>query len=183
MLLRSCALVSAVIFSASMASAADPGDALKSCAALTDGAARLACYDKLSAPAASVAAPAAVNTAVPVVPAAQTKPEQFGSEGLPMAAPVATDGSNAAAPAAPEALDSISDEVKTVQYNRLGSFTVTLRNGQVWQQLAGDSDKARFDAFDGNGDPTVVTVERGILGSYNLSVNGHGRVFKVKRVK
>ncbi|MGB8601869.1 MAG: hypothetical protein WCD42_06705, partial [Rhizomicrobium sp.] len=109
-------------------------------------------------------------------------PEQFGSEGLPVTTAAAAPSAGGSAPVQ-QALDSISEEVKEVHYSRLGTFTVTLQNGQVWQQLNGDPDKAHFAAFDGNGDPTTVTIERAILGSYNLSINGHGRIFKVKRVK
>lgn len=179
MLLRSAAFASAVILTmfpaVFPALAADPPDAMKSCAVLTDANARLACYDKLAA---LSAAPAAAPVAAPVLPAAQVRPEQFGSEVLPMPTKAAADG----APVQ-EALEQISDEVKAVKYNPYGLFTVTLQNGQVWQQQQGDSDKARFQLFDSNGDPTRVTISRGVIGSYNLSVDGSNRVYKVRRVK
>lgn len=175
MLLRSAVLVSAVVLTVFPALAADPPDAMKACAVLTDANARLACYDKLAAPA---TAPSVAPVSAPVLPAAQVRPEQFGSEVLPMPAQTTADG----APAQ-EALEQISAEVKAVRYNPYGLFTVTLQNGQVWQQQQGDSDKARFQPFDGNGDPTRVTISRGVIGSYNLSVDGSSRVYKVRRVK
>jgi hypothetical protein len=105
-------------------------------------------------------------------PDKQTTPKQFGSENLPPA-PRAPDVA-----AAPKPLDSITAGVEDVAFNPFGRFTVFLDNGQIWQQLQGDTDKARFPKgkFD-------VTIERGLLGSYNLTVEGHGRLYKVKRLK
>lgn len=159
------------------ASADDLAAALGRCAAIPISGPRLACYDGLAAPykpatstpAPVAPAPAAASVAVPapVPQALQSKPEQFGSEALAVAPETAS-----------AALDSITATVRTVRYNPLGRFTVTLDNGQVWQQSPGDSDKARFPK-----DGAVVTITRGALGSYNLTIGGAARLFKVNRIQ
>jgi hypothetical protein len=50
----------------------------------------------------------------------------------------------------------------------------------VWRQLQGDADRAHFKS---NARDNRVTVSRGALGSYNLSINGSGKIYKVTRVK
>jgi hypothetical protein len=55
---------------------------------------------------------------------------------------------------------------------------VFLEGGQVWRQLEADSGRANFRRS-GN----TVTISRGLIGSYNMQINGSNAVFKVKRVK
>jgi hypothetical protein len=55
---------------------------------------------------------------------------------------------------------------------------VFLDNGQIWQQLQGESEHANFSR---SGD--TVTISRGFIGSYNLQINDSHKVFKVKRIK
>jgi hypothetical protein len=57
---------------------------------------------------------------------------------------------------------------------------VFLANGQVWRQLQGDADRARFRT---NPKDNTVTISRGAFGSYSLTLNGSDKVFKVTRVK
>lgn len=153
--------------------AADPVAALKSCAALAEPSARLVCYDALAAQlqsaAVSVASPAPV--VAPALPQMQVRPEQFGSESLPSA-------TVADAPV-PAALDNIMDKVTAVSFSASGRFTVTLANGQVWQQVPGDTDKAYFPR---KGD-VQVRISRGTIGSYNLSIGTNNAVYKVHRVR
>ena len=106
-------------------------------------------------------------------PARQTKPEQFGSEALPP--PPVSPG--AAPPARP--LDSITAMVTDYAFNPYGRFTVFLDNGQIWRQIDGDTDQAHFSKREKD----QVTIERALIGSYNLSIAGHAHVFKVKRIK
>lgn len=105
-------------------------------------------------------------------PEQQKTPAQFGSEDLP--APPAAPGAAAAEP-----LDSITADVSDVAFGYFGRFTVFLANGQIWQQLQGDTAIAKFDKHGKNS----VTISRGALGSYNLKVDGHTGLFKVKRLK
>jgi hypothetical protein len=196
--------VLAAVLSLCAAARAAPADDLKTglaqCAALSDARARLACYDRLAAgppaetPAAAVAAaPSAPVPAAPekdqsgtslfgldvghwfgggggAKPDTQTTPAQFGGDEVP-APPQAS--------AAPEAkrLDSITAAVVDYYYNPNGNFTVVLDNGQIWQQLNGDTDRARFKGKD------QVTVSRGFWDSYNLVIAGVTGLYKVHRVK
>jgi len=105
-------------------------------------------------------------------PSGQMTPAQFGSEAL--APPPAAPGQ-----AAPEPLDSITATVDDFALNPFGRFTVFLDNGQIWKQLEGDTGKAYFSKNSKN----RVAISRGMIGSYNLVINDHGNLFKVKRIK
>jgi hypothetical protein len=170
-------------FSALAAPDDDSGGAIAACAALKDRDARLACFDALSGALKPAATPPPVPAIVPppAAPAfvalpppkpapatAQTTPEVFGSESLPAEA----------SPDAAPPLDSISAAVAKVSFGPTGRFTVVLDNGQVWQQLTGDTDKARFPS-----DTVMVTISRGLIGSYNLSIGDSAKTFKVRRIK
>jgi hypothetical protein len=105
-------------------------------------------------------------------PALQTTPQQFGSESLPPPP---------AAPGAPplEPLDHIAATVSDFAYNPFGRFVVFLDNGQIWQQIQGDTDQAHFS----KSKKDQVTISRGLLGSYNLVIGDHSGLYKVKRIK
>jgi hypothetical protein len=105
--------------------------------------------------------------------AAQATPQQFGSERLPP--PPAAPG----APPPVEPLDQITATVSDFAYNPYGRFVVFLDNGQIWQQLQGDSSQARFS----KNRKDQVTISRGFMGSYNLTIGDHAALFKVKRIK
>jgi len=167
------------------------------CAAVTDNTARLACYDalaqQLKAPPGqpAPAEPAATADNRPwydpdrifgTSPEQQTRPEQFGGENLKPPAPPPPKPGEAAPPAPPpppEAIDSISAKVTDFALNPYGRFVVFLDNGQIWQQLEGDTDRAYFNKAGGD----TVVISRGLLGSYNLVINDKGIAFKVKRIK
>ena len=203
--LRLFVAVSAII-AATPAFAQDgsPGDllqALSQCATVSDSQARLACYDGLSPRVkAAMAAPPAAQPPAQVAarhepteqeqkswfgfdmgdlfgtsPAVQTTPQQFGEERTPAA--------NAAIEERREekkVVDEISAKLTEYAYNPFGKFIVFLDNGQVWKQIQGDSDHAMFrhEAAD-----NTVTISRGLLGSYNLSINDGSHVYKVSRLK
>jgi hypothetical protein len=65
------------------------------------------------------------------------------------------------------------------QFNALGTFTVTLENGQVWRQVDGDTDHAHWKK---PASSYVVTVTPGFLKSYNFQVRGLPGLFKVQRI-
>ena len=111
-----------------------------------------------------------------VSPQAQTTPQQFGSENL--AAPPPPPGQHASA-APPPPLDSITATVSDYSFNPYGKFMVVLENGQIWRQLQGDSGTAHFN----KGEKNTVVIERGMLGSYNLTINDSVKTYKVERLK
>ena len=187
-----CALFLALPATAKAGPAADVLKAMGQCAAVADEHERLACYDKLAAQAAQVLAqmPPAPHAGPPTAeeqkswfgfdlgglfgnsPAQQTTPEKFGSENLPAKPPAPGE-----APPPPP-LESISATVTDFAYTPFGQFIVFLDNGQVWRQIEGDTDHANFDRKG-----STVTISRGWLGSYGLTIAGSDKVFKVKRVK
>jgi hypothetical protein len=196
-----------LVVSAANAADADLGFSIGRCATLADDKARLACYDDIaaqlkaagsqsaataqSAPAQAAAAQPPAQTASQAQkeeswfgfvgswfggstpPTKQTTPAQFGSESIapPPVPPGAT--------AEPGPLDHISSGVTEVAFNYFGRFTVFLDNGQVWKQLEADTGSAPFSRHQKD----TVTISRGLLGSYNLVINGHTAMFKVKRIK
>jgi hypothetical protein len=189
--------VAIALFQAVPALAGPQDDALTAvakCASIADDHARLACYDA-AAPqvkAATEAIPAQVATVPPQqtqngdswfgLPdifggrSAQTTPKEFGNDDLPAPPPPPP---AAGQPASPPVIDSITAGVSDYAFNPFGHFTVFLDNGQIWQQLEGDVDVAHFS----RSHPNKVTISRGALGSYELSINDQDSVFKVKRLK
>jgi hypothetical protein len=66
------------------------------------------------------------------------------------------------------------------RFDAQGLFTATLDNGQVWRQMPGDVQKARWKKPAAG---YAVTVARGALGSTNFSVQDQPILFKVERVR
>jgi hypothetical protein len=197
--LSAAAAAAALFLCASTTFAGSREDALNAvarCAVLKEDHARLACYDATAAQvkdalAAPIAPQATATTeeqqkswfGLPEIfggggHPAQTTPQQFGNEYLPPPPPPAPVPGQPVRPA-PEVIDSIAAGVSDYAFNPFGRFTVFLDNGQIWQQLQGDTDQARFK----KSSPNTVTISRGMLGSYNLKVNDSVGIFKVKRLK
>jgi hypothetical protein len=99
------------------------------------------------------------------MPAAQAAPP--GGFGLP-------------ARKAPEASsDHVVSRMVSYSFDRYDIFTVRLENGQVWHQLDGDTNYARWKKPAGS---YTVEIVRGFFGSYNLTVRGVAGMYKVKRI-
>jgi hypothetical protein len=168
-------------------------DGLQKCATVAEDKARLACYDALVHPAQQALArpPEPQEASHPPTkeeqkswfgfdlsglfnssPSQQATPQQFGAENLPATKQKVEE--------AKEEVDSISAGVTEYAYTPLGKFIVFLDNGQVWRQIQGDADRAQFHKS-----PTdnKVTISRGWIGSYNLTLNDGNKAFKVERVK
>jgi hypothetical protein len=127
-------------------------DSLLACRKVTNEAERVRCYDtqidKMSAP-----TPAVIRS-TPMEPAAK-----FGKETLPMAA------RPKAAPPEEVALDSTIQSLKKVARSK---YTITLANGQVWQQEEASDTALFFKVGDG------VRIEKSSLGSYHMSTSATG---------
>jgi hypothetical protein len=169
--------VAVTVLVASPALAQSPQDLLREiarCSETPDAAARLRCFDAaaervkplLEAPA---AAPAATATPSPAEafglsrPAAPvTRPEQFGKP-----------------PPRPEELQSLTATATEFAKTARGKALFVLDNGQVWRQLDSDGTEVANPparAF-------KVTIERGSLGSYNLTMEGRNSLIKVTRIR
>ena len=154
------------------------------CSGITDSATRLACYDALMprVRAALAAGPAQLSredqtslfglTLPDIFGSSEpTSPQAFGANDLPAPPPE---------PGTPQPVDSITATVTDFATTPTGKFIVFLDNGQVWRQQ--DSDRGTIH-FKHTMSENHVTISRGMLGSYVLSLNGSNRVFKVTRVK
>jgi len=135
------------------------------CLAFTGAVERLSCYDRLARGAASGALAAPMPPPGPRA-SIQPPPPSLGQEELPGRAPVATP-------------DRVAAEITNFQKNPAGRFTVFLANGQVWQQVAGDTTAAQYQS----GRTRNVTISRGSFGSYDLKFNDRNVAFKVRRVR
>jgi hypothetical protein len=196
-------LIAAAVVLTAAASAAGLEDDIARCAVQSGDAARLACYDAIAAhlksvPVAAVAAqpapapaaqpapatpiapvaaapvaPAPVAAAAPAAkpPAATTAQAEFGAENL-------TETAREAA-GQPAPLDEIKSGVTEVYLTLKGRFIVTLANGQIWRQIDSDTGRPRFNKNGGD----TVTISRGMIGGYNLVVDGRTGLFKVARIK
>jgi hypothetical protein len=189
-----CAVIFSCLAGVTLAEPADDLLAgLHKCAAVADDKARLACYDALAPQAQTVLAthsapqesprPATkeeqeswfgfdVGSLFGSSPAQQTTPQQFGSENLP--------STRAKEETAKAELESITAGVTEYAYTPFGKFIVFLDNGQIWRQLEGDADRAYFRKA---AKDNKVTIGRGLIGSYNLTLNDSSKVYKVTRVK
>lgn len=163
--------------------------AMDQCSAIADKDKRLACFDQLSVQVKQAIAEGPRNGPPTAEqqkswfgfdfgnifggPSQQTTPAQFGSENLP--APPRKEGE----PPPEGPIDSITANVTDYALNPFGKFVVFLESGQVWKQIGGEADIANFKKSGGN----TVLISRGLLGSYNMQINGSNKVFKVKRVK
>jgi hypothetical protein len=173
--------------------AADPLAGLLACRAMTDAAARLACFDRetaalASAPAAPVAVAPATTAPVAAAPVAAspiTSPAA-PSPALPTAPPLTPEqkfGLSSSSIAAKEAAGTQAPKETKLQA-RITGLTLagdgrtlfTLDNSQVWRQLEADG----TDVMARLGDP--VTISRGLLGSYWLALKT-GRGCKVSRLR
>jgi hypothetical protein len=179
--------------------ASQPLAPLLACRALTDGAARLACFDRESATLATVSPPVSQATSVPTAPATlSTSTAPQAPSPTPMASVTA---STAPQPAPARPTDSkenfglpdaavaqkevaagtraadlpkIDAHLTALSVSASGQATFILDNGQVWRQLLSEG-----DLFAKPGD--LVTISRGFLNSYWLKVQS-GRGCKVTRI-
>ncbi|QUN05618.1 hypothetical protein KDN34_15740 [Shewanella yunxiaonensis] len=163
---------------------------LAHCSTITDQSARLACYDHLAQAVtqAKKTIPAnepAMNPKdllVPSEPIAENSVSAPEKPAAPIPTP-ATPKNNEKAVAqfgapverADAALEQIQDVVTKAQKGLRGTFTITLSNGQVWQQI--DSESFRIK----NGQKVVI--EKAALGSFLLKVEGSNRTIRVKRLQ
>jgi hypothetical protein len=183
----------AVVVFAPVATAASRDDTLAAvakCATILDDKLRLGCYDALT-----LQVRDALGTPPGTLAHNPTQDEQkswfgfdiaglFGGDKRPETTPQQFGQENVqpnAASAAPEMqeIDSITAGV-TDYSSRDNKFIVFLDNGQIWQQLSGDNNVARFKT---NPKDNTVTISRGFLKSYNLKLNDANSYYKVKRLK
>lgn len=171
------AIALCLVFGAGPAHADATRDALievAKCADIADSAERLKCFDAAVPHAKdALAAPAPVAKEKSLLdwfgfgrPTPVTKPEDFGKP--------------APEPAAGEEITQIKATVLEFARTLRGKCLFVLDNGQVWRQIDGDSTVVRDPE---EGSTLRVTIETGLLNSYNLVIEGRKGLIKVSRVK
>ncbi|GGE79566.1 hypothetical protein [Niveispirillum cyanobacteriorum] len=154
------------------ASAAGQDDVLK-CLGIVDNGARLACYDRTvpalrHTPQPPAAPSAPVPPAAPAVAAPVNKEQAFGAERI--------DRKDAPAGTVAQEAESITAKLTSVSQQTTDRYTFTLDNGQVWSQVV-----ARSIA---NAKPgKLVKIEKGMFGSFTMTIDGVTGIIKVRRVK
>ncbi|HUO82907.1 MAG TPA: hypothetical protein VM616_08630 [Gammaproteobacteria bacterium] len=158
-------------------------ESLAACAGLSDDALRLGCYDALAELAADETPR---GTDAPAAGSARNYPVE--GEPVPAVPPPAEPPP---APAVAErgnmdlfglenrATEDI-DEIKSRFAGRFegwsGHTLFPLENGQVWRQT--ESDKLSWSA-----DNPMITISKGVFGSFRLGVEGVNKTVRVERVK
>jgi len=111
-------------------------------------------------------------------------------------APVQTAAATTAPPASPEAsfgasrlpktestgakdLSSIRSVITDYAHTPIGRIIIFLENGQVWRQIDGDTKRLRLR----KGKSYTAEIEKGVLGSFDLAVDGIDGFVKVTRIK
>jgi hypothetical protein len=143
---------------------------LAHCLSLGGAVERLSCYDRLAHEAGDAAPPnpSAPRTISPSrVDAAANGggPQDFGKEQLRSTIPASE--------------DRMTAEIADFHKDGHDRFTVALQNGQVWQQMAGDTGVAQFRS----GSTHQVIISRGAMGSYDLRFNDRNATYKVLRLR
>ena len=176
--MRILLLLSLALFVAGPARADATRDALTEiakCADIAEPSERLKCFDAAVPSAKSaLAAPAQKAPEKSLLewfgfarpPKPVTKPDDFGKP--------------APEPGPGEEITEINATVLEFAKNPRGKSVFILDNGQVWRQLDADGTEVRDPAPDTK---MKVTVETGVLGSYNLTIEGRNGLIKVSRLK
>jgi hypothetical protein len=162
-----CAFLCATLLAANAARADDAS--LARCRAITDAAARLACYDALpltgsvAQPAAPMAPAAAASANAATAPQAQAMdtPQQFGLEERTLPKNL---------------IDHIDSTIPGKFEGWWPNARFRLANGQVWQ--VDDGSSRLYDVTD-----PKVTIERGMMGAFYLNLAGDNRTVRVRRIQ
>jgi len=145
------------------------------CADIADAAERLKCFD---------AAVARVKSALAAPQPEQPAPSKsildwFGFS-RPTPVTKTEDFGKPPAPQPEEEIQQISATVIEYAKTPRGKAVFILDNGQVWRQLDADT-SVILDPDPAK--PMKVKIERGVLTSYNLTIEGRNGLIKVSRVK
>jgi hypothetical protein len=154
-----------------VAHAAPPGpekaaafQAVLDCRKLTDGAARLACYDA----AAAKMGEAETRGDIVVIDRAQASAAHREAFGLPIPS---LDFVRKAL--TPDEVDRLDGVVKAARADINGKWTISLQDGATWRQISGDLMRPPKAG-------SKVSIRKGTLGSFLMNVDGQ-QAIKVHR--
>jgi hypothetical protein len=107
--------------------------------------------------------PGAEPRRMPVVASAQPRPRESGGFWSDVLGDTGAEARNVA--------------MSKYDFDRSGRLTVTLANGQVWEQMESDLARAKWNK---PANSYRVSVSRGVMGTYDLRVRGEGVTYKVR---
>lgn len=165
------------------------------CFALADDRAWLDCYFKaaqpmqaaLAAPRLPQAAPPAFASMPPAAPATGTPPPANSSSGFGVSrasgddrprTPQDFDRRDIAKAPPRQPIDHLTARVVSTSFSPRGYLRVVLDNGQVWEQIDGDT-VTTLKLPPGN---YLATIKIGFFGSYDLTIKGFAGLYRVHRV-
>ena len=178
-------LTIAALLSAGIVSPAFAQSDASDCSIIENDKTRLACYDNLFARVTPIESNAPLETSQSDS-SLETETSSITSEPqTPIAPPVQNakpmSADNFGLPKKNEdEAESVSELISKVDFNARGRAIFTLENGQIWQQIRGDTRKVRLSSKKGQ---KKATIRRGALGSYILKIEGKKFGVKVKRLK
>lgn len=176
-----CILFGITVWANFAAAASTPED----CAAITDDAKRLACYDQFLKNQQKSAKPEqATQPEKPATPAKPVLPKQAPEQApKPAPKPEVADKKGKLDEFGSEQIKKEEETLNKITATALGEFTewekglqVPLDNGQIWEIT--DLRPGYYKITN----PTV-TIEKGFMGSYNMNVKGRNKSYRVIRVE
>jgi hypothetical protein len=187
--MRSVLLAGVAILGIGSAQASPARDALTAvtkCTEIAGTAERLQCFD--------AAATAARNVLSEADRQAAVKPQEEESEGgvlawfgfAPEEKPVTKPEDFGITPktedrpGAPKEISEISAKVIEYAKNAHGKSLFILDNGQVWKQVDGDTSELYHRESEGQ---MNIRIEKAIMGSFSLYIEGKTMKLKVRRIK
>lgn len=172
-----CILFTITALTSTAFAASTPED----CAAITDDAKRLACYDQFIKN--KKTPPKPEQAAQPEKPVKPAKPELPEQAQKPETKPKAASKKDKVEEFGQERIKKEEETLDKITATALGEFTdwekglkVQLDNGQVWEIT--DLRPGYYKITN----PTV-TIEKGFMGSYKMNVKGRNKSYRVIRVE
>ncbi|MCH8685817.1 hypothetical protein [Pedomonas mirosovicensis] len=151
-------------------------EGFKACAGIGDGEKRLACYDKaLAAADAEAAARLAEQRRAAELAAAKAAAETKARQEQAQLAAFGSESTAKGKEEREEAPKQISASIASIDNNGLAGLVFTLDNGQVWRQT---ESKTLPPVRAGD----AVTIRRGMMGGYRMTLERQHRTISVKRV-
>ncbi len=147
--------------STAFAASGDPRD----CIGIANNTDRLACYD------------AALRPTVETAEAAEEKKTRWF--GFSRTANVEKKEDFGKRAPEKDAITEISAKITDVTFRRKTAYRIVLDNGQIWEQLSGDS---RFIKIK-DGIAYDATVKKAAMGSFRMTIEPGGKTIRVRRVE
>jgi hypothetical protein len=147
------------------------------CGAIADDHSWLNCLYGAAQPMRSqLGLPPAPPTQTGLVPPASAASPRFSAVPPPASAPRDSDGFFSRMLGGQPVITGI--KLSDYYFNSQGFFVVTLANGQIWEQQDGPQAHWR-----GPASRYVISISKGAVGSFNLTIGDENIAYKVRRIR